>query len=927
MDAPIRSLNDWQPPADERGSWLADSNAGVLEESGRVVLMVHTRGYRGWMAAMTVGVTLTLLILCVGKYIHLPSNRFVDFANRATAAAASTSRGKELPIADPGAAPTYRRLQQPQTTIDRVTPSASSDATELLRRPPQPAANVAIQAPIGNDELVDLPLTDNDSEIVFLMESMDSALESPIRVTSSTTRVVSEQTAATPRRGNIPAVTTALVPRPQKLLDELAAFEDACQPGYRLTRADYDDFERSIHLPSGRTALLQTERDSILNWIEQVRDRVQQLVSTHGLENPQSRQDTEQLREMAKWANQFAEGLASYPHARRLLSLAYSVERRVDIWLAIQNCLDETSIGLSRSSSADLARDALSNSIENVEALLGETGDEEAWREYLLLEQLQEWVGSEQNIWSEGNGLALNALSRLRWERLSEPQRDFLDQDEFAELARHLESWSRDPVDYRQLLIDLEELELSPLDRNHQSLAGAIQVLRTSPSDTQRTLAVALNNHYRNANMRFSLSRELLEGLLPEADIQVRPVRRRILGADTRGDSTVHTKMQLDFMPDPSGWHVGIGVLGNIHANTASSKGPATFHNTSLAEINSRRFVRMDPMGYSVSSDPTNVSSREYLRKMSTDFDGLPIIGDFIRVIVREQFDQKRTLAQRISQRIMAQEADEEFDRRLNTELRKAEDELQRRITGPLHRLDLDPMVVSMSTTPQRLEVRYRVAGHDQMASHSPRPRAPTDSLMSMQVHQSTINNTISNLNLGGRTWKLTELATRITEVFGRDDWQLSDEIPDDVTIRFAEQRPAFVDIADGRLRLTLRIAQLSRGGKKAVGKLIVTSSYVPIAEGLKAELIRTGTVEIMTPRTATVGQRLLARTIFAKVFVSRPRIALISERWQNDPRAAGLAVSQVEMRDNWLSVALSTSESENAEEVASRSRFLKQNY
>lgn len=889
--------------------------------------MVHTRGYRGWMAAMTVGVTLTLLILCVGKYIHLPSNRFVDFANRVTAAAASTSRGKELPIEDPGYAPTYRRLEQPNAPIGRATPSARTDAAKLLRRPPQPASNVAIGAPIGSDELVDLPLTDNDSDIVFLMESMDSALESPISVASSATSITTEQSATTPRRGTIPTVSTALVPLPQKLLDELTALEEACQPGYSLTRTDFEDINRSIRLPSGRSALLQAERVSILNWIDQVRAQVQQLVAAHGLENPDSRHDTQRLREMATWASQYAEGLGSYPHARQMLSAAYSVERRVDIWLAIQRCLDETSIGLSRSSSVDLARDALRTSLENVEVLLSDTGDEAAWREYLLLDQLGDWVTSEQNIWAEGNDLALNVLSRLRWERLSDVQRDFLSQDEFVALARHLESWSRDPVDYRQLLIDLEELELSPLERNHRSLAGAIQVLRTSPSDNQRTLAVALNNHYRNANMRFSLSRELLEGLLPEADIQVRPVRRRILGADTRGDSTVHTKMQLDFMPDPSGWHVGIGVLGNVHANTASSKGPATFHNTSLAEINSRRFVRMDPMGYSVSSDPTNVSSREYLRKMSTDFDGLPIIGDFIRVIVREQFDQKRTIAQRISQRIMAQEADEEFDRRLNDELRKAEDELQRRITGPLHRLDLDPMVVSMSTTPERLEVRYRVAGHDQMASHSPRPRAPTDSLMSMQVHQSTINNTIANLNLGGRTWQLTELAKRITEVFGRNDWQLSDEIPDDVTIRFAEQRPAFVDIADGRLRLTLRIAQLSRGGKKAVGKLIVTSSYVPVAEGLKAELIRTGTVEIMTPRNATVGQRLLARTIFAKVFVSRPRIALISESWQNDPRAAGLAVSQVEMRDNWLSVAISNSESQNAEEVATRSRLMKQNY
>ncbi len=389
----------------------------------------------------------------------------------------------------------------------------------------------------------------------------------------------------------------------------------------------------------------------------------------------------------------------------------------------------------------------------------------------------------------------------------------------------------------------------------------------------------------------------------------------------------MHTKLHLQFNPSEDSWNVGVGVTGDVYANTASSKGPATFHNTSMAQISSLRYLQMTPMGYSVSSEPTNVHSREYLRKMSTDFDGLPVVGDFIRLIVREQFDQKRGLAQRISRRIMADEADTEFDRRLSDGLSKAEDELQQRTTGPLHRLKLDPMVVSMGTTDERLEIRYRVAGRDQMASHNPRPRAPSDSLLSMQVHQSTINNTIANLNLGGKTWTLAELAEKMGQVLGQANWQLGEDVPGDATIRFAESRPAYVDIEDGLLRLTLRIQQFQRGDKPAIGRLIVTSSYMPVAEGLSAELIRSGSVEIKFARNTPLAQRLLARTIFAKVFVSRPRIALISEKWQADERAQGLAVSQLELRDSWLSVAISKAESAHAVEVANRSRFAKQNF
>lgn len=894
--------------------------------------MYHTRGYRGWMAAVSLGVTLTLIFLCVGKYIQLPTKSLFDTRKTVSSRAASTAAREELPVADPGKAQVNAYPGELRTPlVRREKASLVADASGMLRQPPQPAAGVALDSPrLDAGDLVDLPLNNSDSSIYFLMQSMDSALQSPVQ-SAGMRRAVEENGQASASPANNPrsvqlssqAAITSLIPEPRMLMQQLDALEQSCNPTAKLTSAQP---QPGLYV-SGASRLTNIEYNAIVSWVQSVRSQLDVLVHTDGLENPRSSARIAQLAELARQAAVIGESLQSYEHAKHMIAIAYAIQRRVDVWSAIQACLDPTSIALTRISSTDLAREALRKSLAGVEARLAETGNEENWRQYLLIDSLIAWVSSEQNIWSEGNDLALNALSRLHWERLTGTQREFLKQDEFIQLATHLEAWSRDPVDYRQMLIDLEQLERAPLDRNNSSLAGAIQVLRTSPQPEQQALATALNNHYRNANMRLCVSRELLESLLPESEIEVRPVRRRILGADTAGNSSIHTKLHLDLLPSEDGWNVGVGVIGDVYANTESSKGPATFHNTSKAQISSLRYIRMTPLGYSIGSEPTRVESREYLRKMSTDFDGLPVIGDFVRLIVREQFDQKRGLAKRISQRIMAQEADTEFDRKLTEELRKAENELQERITGPLHRLQLDPMVVSMSTSDQRLEIRYRVAGRDQMASHNPRPRAPSDSLLSVQVHQSTINNTIASLKLGGKTWTLAQLAERMALVLGQDNWQLGEDIPDDVTIRFAESRPAYVNIEDGQLRLTLRIQQFKRGDRLASGMLIVTSSYIPIADGLSAELIRSGSVEIKYARNTPVGQRILARTIFAKIFVSRPRVALISEAWQADERAQGLAVSQLEMRDSWISVAVSKAGSVHAAEVASRGRLLKNNY
>ncbi len=404
------------------------------------------------------------------------------------------------------------------------------------------------------------------------------------------------------------------------------------------------------------------------------------------------------------------------------------------------------------------------------------------------------------DVWEVGNALATNVLSRLRWERLNESQRNFVDQPEFVELASNLSAWARQPVDYRQMLVDLELLEEDPINRVRFSLASAVQTLRLAEEPNQQAIANALNDHYRNANIRLAIAGKLIERFLPEETYQSKPVRQRILGANTSGDSLVRTEMGLRLVADPDAWHVSLGVEGDMVSSTQSSKGPAIFHNSSQAQISTARTIRIDPFGYKVVADATNVQSQQSLRGMSTDFDGLPIIGDFLRLVIREQFNQQRGPAKRVMHRIIAEEADAEFDTQLAERMKNAQSELQKRLIGPLEALNLNPMVVAMSTTEERLMIRYRVANQAQMASHTARPRAPSDSLLSMQVHQSAINNAIAQLGLSDKTWNLVELGEKMATTLGKEGWTPPEDLPRDVNIRFAPSRPVSVELVDNQL-------------------------------------------------------------------------------------------------------------------------------
>ncbi len=897
--------------------------------------MDAARGPRVWLAALTVALTLTLVFLAVEKHLRLPTGSYFRALHSVERAGASTAHRGIVLTVDPGLAGVAEFPPADRVPLTRKESSAGEHvARQLLRRPPEPAANVVLQAPIALETMASLPLHSTRSKIDYLMEAMDHAFQSPMQTASAQSSIVESNGAVVPSfpinadrlaASAVPTSLTNRLPQPQRLIRELAELTA------RLEDSDAPSVPGAEHLRNSRDLLISrtprlsvasSERDALRRWLVETRSVLDRLIVQHGLEHPASAQDLAELARLSQQAQQLGNASTDLDLSRSLLSASYSLERRVAVWQSLQQCLGGTSIALVTTRDSTTARSDLIRAIAAVDQKLGKTGDTAAWRTYLMLEELTAWSTSQQDNWHEGNNLALLALSRLHWTRLSESQRRFLAQPEFEELGAHLLIWGREAIDYRQLLTQLETFEEQPIDRVSGQLAGAIQVLRLSRVEPQQQLASALNDHYRNANLRFSISQSLIQRLVPSDQTDWRPVRQNILGADTSGDSTVHTRLRVGLVPDPNAWHIEVGVMGDVFSTTRSTKGPAEFHNTSTAQIDSNRYVRFDTSGYHVSSAPTSVASQDHLRQMRTDFDSLPIIGDLARFLVREQFDQKRGLAKRITQRIIAREADAELDRRLSDSLTKAERELSERIVGPLERLNLNPLVVSMNTTEDRLGIRYRVANEAQLAANTPRPRAPSDSLLSMQLHQSAINNTIEQMGLSGRLWTVPELYEHLGTAFQGTKWKLPEDVGSEVAetrIRFADTRPATVELVDGKLRLTLRIAEFSQGDRFHIERFIVTSTYVPVADGMSAELIRDGVVEIVSNH-----DRLKLRVIFAKVFVSNPQIPLISESWGSDSRSAGLAVSQVEIRDGWLSVAVSEAQSERAAEVTARAQQLR---
>jgi hypothetical protein len=266
----------------------------------------------------------------------------------------------------------------------------------------------------------------------------------------------------------------------------------------------------------------------------------------------------------------------------------------------------------------------------------------------------------------------------------------------------------------------------------------------------------------------------------------------------------------------------------------------------------------------------------------------------------------------RIASEKIRSEVASEMSEKLDEQVEAATDQLSKMVLGPLGKMKLDPQVIDMQTTDSRLLARYRLAGDWQLAAFTPRPRAPRSSLMSVQAHQSAINNTLEQLVPRDEPMPIDEVITRAANMFGQSI-EIPDDVPGNVTIQFARTRPITIEIEENRLWVTLRVVRLSRPDSAALTNFIVRAAYRPEASGLQASLVREGHLRISGPGMS-MRERLPARAVFNKVLSPNRKLPMTMPSLVDHPAMRGLAISQFELRDGWIGIAVSE---ENSPRIA----------
>ncbi len=635
-------------------------------------------------------------------------------------------------------------------------------------------------------------------------------------------------------------------------------------------------------------------------WSQAVISELKQLHGTPDLASEESRTRVGRIAKLHS-AGRTAARRLDVGEQEQMTRALYSLQRRVDVWRAIQELLQTGEASAPSRSSGDVARQ-LQLALREVSSL----ENSQTWREYLRFDvaiPLFEYFATNE---SQRQDMARMLLIRIDSPSMTLKQQQYFQQPVFVALRKMLYPWASEDVNYSSLLHTLENYEQHQELHYAKVVASNLHLLEWSQEPAKKQIRRAIETHYANANVRVAISQVLMNRFLPKQHTSSQPVSEVISGAQVRGTSQTKSEVSLRLVPHAQRLQGRLQSRGTILSNTEASAGPARFRNTGRARYLAEKPFILDQHGLRVGRTRARAKNQTQVHDVTTDYDGVPLIDSIARSIAMQEQQQKEAQSNREAAQRIEQTVQRQLDARVEEQLRDAEEKFFEKIIQPLRAFRLNPTAIGYETTPDRFISRMRLAGHAQLAAHTPRPRAIAESLASAQFHQSTINNLVAKLALDGKTYKLRKLYAELSGRFGAKQGEVPEEIPEDVQVRMADHGSARFDFGDGRVRITLKLAELAAGGRRPWRDLTVQVDYVAQTDGLMVTFARDpeGFVSL-AGRRLRLRDQIALRGIFSKVFSLKRSYPITPKKLMEDERYQDLEIAQLAIIDGWIGVSL----------------------
>ena len=649
-------------------------------------------------------------------------------------------------------------------------------------------------------------------------------------------------------------------------------------------------------IPTSLIKHLQTMQsdDRIRDWCV---DTIKQLNSMGEITDPSDEQVTSRIESLYKKIKNLDELIIRYSSqptvrietsngafAGTMKRIRYQLIRRLDIWSAVHR--------LAISQDDEQPAKTKAKLIGHKKYRFDQVPTD--WAKYLELEKLESKAFNPNASWKSRKRSARKTLARATSNFLNQEQFTFVSRTVNSDLVKSLRVLASEKTNLYQFLADLEAVESQNNSITQYYLNDHYLDLYWSNNATANQLADVINAHYRNANVRFSISESLLNRLVPTERRTALANER--FGTGLIGNPSVDSKFRIDVQPDAARWRFRLETKGWINSRTRAYR-ESLMPGSSEPLFNASKDVTISPDGQHQST-ATTTNARTLLGSFSR-FDRIPVYGLF----ARRGKSEFPIIATPIQSKIETATRDR-FEDEVQTSLQNFTTAIKRNLIDPISAMELEPTPIEMKSTDRRIIMRYRLAGHDQMSAFTPRPMALKNSVMSCQIHESAVNNFIAKTLIGGKKFTLAEFASHFNRALGGKFFDPANTDAQDVDFVFANADPIRLDFDQHRLVVTLRLKRL-RVVTGVWKNITVTSAYDIQAQGLRCQLKQAHPGINLKGQHFRLRDQLAVRTVFQNLLNENYSLNLNEFPAVSKLDLKGLWISQLVLVDGWLGVTI----------------------
>ncbi len=466
-----------------------------------------------------------------------------------------------------------------------------------------------------------------------------------------------------------------------------------------------------------------------------------------------------------------------------------------------------------------------------------------------------------------------------------------------------------------ELVAALERYELSNGKADSAAARKAYDAARQLAADGGDRLVQVLRTDFMNYNLRVTATEAFLNRFVKKHMEEQGPVSDVILGVPVAGTQRTDTDVSLDLVPSPNQARFDITVNGHVNSSTQGMAQQATIYTQGNHYFTATKEVVFDGDKFATRPARISVRANNTTTGAQTSYSGGLFGGMADRIAMREaearRGDSEAIAASRVQDQVLPkfnQEVDKEFNASS-----PATRELQGKLNA-LRELGLFPDARALVTSSDHLYVVTRLMNAEELGGTTPSTALAYGPGLTVQVHESVVNNSLDRMDLKGKTLAGDELAgefeKRLSTLLGRPvklpaapAEPDADKVP--LTLIFDATDPIRIRFDKGLLYVIVRAA-FKRNGEEIPAQTITAQIKLSIkGDKLIAERSAIEVSPVVRPTGGGIAQQITRAGVIKKKFEQALPVREFdrSIAITRDKSTVKTSLTQILALDGWMTI------------------------